>query len=95
MSLHPIKALDHVITEYADYLRTEFRAKDLKLAKPATVEEALRAGGLDWRVDEVDLMTADHYRETKGSKVSYALLGDGMDLKIKAFRLIGQYANAV
>lgn len=31
MSLHPIKALDHVIDEYADYLRTEFRAKDLKL----------------------------------------------------------------
>ena len=25
MSLHPIKALDHVIDEYADYLRTEFR----------------------------------------------------------------------
>ncbi len=31
MPLHPIKALDHVIEEYADYLRTEFRAKDLKL----------------------------------------------------------------
>ena len=31
MSLHPIKALDHVIDEYADYLRTEFRAKDPKL----------------------------------------------------------------
>ena len=31
MALHPIKALDHVIDEYADYLRTEFRAKDPKL----------------------------------------------------------------
>ena len=31
MSLHPIKALEHVIDEYADYLRTEFRAKDSKL----------------------------------------------------------------
>jgi len=31
MSLHPIKALDHVIAEYRDYLRTEFRAKDLEL----------------------------------------------------------------
>ncbi|MDY0169365.1 MAG: DEAD/DEAH box helicase [Thermoguttaceae bacterium] len=31
MSLHPIKALDHVIDEYADYLRTEFRAKDPQL----------------------------------------------------------------
>jgi len=28
MTLHPILALDHVIEEYRDYLRTEFRAKD-------------------------------------------------------------------
>ena len=28
MSLHLIRALDHVITEYRDYLLTEFRAKD-------------------------------------------------------------------
>lgn len=28
MSLHPIRALDHVLDEYRDYLRTEFRAKD-------------------------------------------------------------------
>jgi len=27
MALHPILALDHVIEEYRDYLRTEFRAK--------------------------------------------------------------------
>lgn len=31
MSLHPILALDHVIDEYRDYLRTEFRAKDRAL----------------------------------------------------------------
>jgi len=31
VSLHPIKALDYTIDEYADYLRTEFRAKDRKL----------------------------------------------------------------
>lgn len=31
MSLHTIKALDHVIDEYADYLRTGLRAKDPKL----------------------------------------------------------------
>lgn len=29
------------------------------LAKPATLEEALRTGGLNWRVDQVDLVTAD------------------------------------
>ncbi|MHC4178995.1 MAG: DEAD/DEAH box helicase [Planctomycetota bacterium] len=38
MSLHPIKALDHVIDEYADYLRTEFRAKDAKLREALETE---------------------------------------------------------
>ena len=28
MSLHPILAIDHVLDEYADYLRIEFRAKN-------------------------------------------------------------------
>ena len=41
MSLHPIKALDHVIAEYRDYLRTEFRAKDLELR--AALERELDA----------------------------------------------------
>jgi replicative superfamily II helicase len=31
VTLHPILALDHVIDEYRDYLRTEFRAKDKAL----------------------------------------------------------------
>lgn len=33
--------------------------KGLELGKPATLEEALRAGGLGWQVGSVDLMTAD------------------------------------
>ena len=41
MSLHPIRALDHVIAEYRDYLRTEFRAKDLELR--AALERELDA----------------------------------------------------
>ena len=41
MSLHPIRALDHVIAEYRDYLRTEFRAKDPKLR--AALERELDA----------------------------------------------------
>ena len=36
--LHPIKALDHVVSEYRDYLVTEFRAKDPALR--AALEEA-------------------------------------------------------
>ena len=43
MALHPIRALDHVIDEYADYLRTEFRAKDPKLRK--ALERELDAAG--------------------------------------------------
>lgn len=43
MSLHLIRALDHVIEEYADYPRTEFRAKDLKLR--AALEAELDASG--------------------------------------------------
>jgi len=43
VSLHPIKALDHVIDEYPDYLRTEFRAKDPKLR--AALEAELDARG--------------------------------------------------
>jgi hypothetical protein len=43
MGLHPIKALDHVIDEYAGYLRTEFRAKDPKLAE--ALERELDAPG--------------------------------------------------
>ena len=39
MSLHPILALDHVIREYRDYLRTEFRAKDPGLRE--ALEQAL------------------------------------------------------
>jgi hypothetical protein len=31
MPLHPIRILDHVLDEYRDYLRTEFRAKDPQL----------------------------------------------------------------
>ena len=31
MSLHPIKAVDHVIIAYRDYLPKEFRAKDQAL----------------------------------------------------------------
>src|SRR6266702_4527401 len=33
--------------------------KGLALARPATLDQALKAGGLDWRVGEVDMLTAD------------------------------------
>ena len=52
------------------------------------------AKGTYWGVLNAVLEYVDHYQETKGAKLSYALLGDGMDLKVKAFRLIGEYAQA-
>lgn len=45
MSLHPIKALNHVIDEYRDYLLTEFRAKDPAL-REALERELDRRGFL-------------------------------------------------
>lgn len=43
MALHPILALDHVLDEYRDYLRTEFRAKDpaLKAALERELDQPL------------------------------------------------------
>lgn len=43
MSLHPIRALDHVLGEYRDYLQSEFRAKDPGLR--AALERELDATG--------------------------------------------------
>ena len=45
MSLHPITALDHIIDEYRDYLRTEFQAKDIAL-RQALEDELTRRGFL-------------------------------------------------
>ena len=36
-----------------------WHGEGIQLAKPATVEEALKVGGLNWKVGKVDLMTAD------------------------------------
>jgi Lhr-like helicase len=38
MTLHPIQVLDHVLDEYEDYLRTEFRAKDEQLREALRME---------------------------------------------------------
>lgn len=38
---------------------TPWHGLGIALAKPATVDEALKVGGLDWQVGQVDLVTAD------------------------------------
>jgi phage/plasmid-like protein (TIGR03299 family) len=52
------------------------------------------AKGTYWGALNAILEYVDHHKETARSRISYALLGDGMDLKVKAFRLIREYAQA-
>mgnify|MGYP001571156482 CR=1 FL=1 len=54
MPLHPIRALEHVLDEYRDYLRTEFRAKD-----PALL--ALLPWSVVRTIVPVHFLTADKY----------------------------------
>jgi len=44
--------------------------------------------GTFWGVLNAVLEYVDHYKKVKGSQLGYSLLGEGMKLKIKAFRMI-------
>lgn len=48
--------------------------------------------GTFWGVLNSVLEFIDHHRDVKGSRLSYALMGDGMDLKVRAFNLIREEA---
>jgi hypothetical protein len=48
--------------------------------------------GTFWGVLNAVLEFIDHHREIKGSRLSYALMGDGMELKVRAFTLIREEA---
>ncbi len=82
MALHPIKALDHVIEEYRNYLLTEFRAKDGNLR--AALERELDAPrflaqepffqahrpfkpGKAWRELPLDVRLADVMEQRSGT----------------------------
>ena len=86
MSLHPIKALEHVIDEYADYLRTEFRAKDPRLRE--ALERELDAprflaqepfyqahrpfkSGKRWRDLPIDVKLAQVMEKRSGVEAAY------------------------
>jgi hypothetical protein len=86
MSLHPIKALDHVLEEYRDYLRTEFRAKDANLR--AALDRELDSPGFlaqepffqahrpfksgkAWRELPVDARLAQVMEQRSNSKAAY------------------------
>lgn len=93
MSLHPIKALDHVIDEYADYLRTEFRAKDPTLQ--AALEAELDApgflaqepfyqahrpfkSGTPWRQLPIDVRLAQVMEKRSGTQAAYLHQADAI-----------------
>jgi phage/plasmid-like protein (TIGR03299 family) len=52
------------------------------------------ARGTLWGALNAVLEYVDHHRPVNGSRVPFALLGDGMDLKVRAFRLIRESAGA-
>jgi phage/plasmid-like protein (TIGR03299 family) len=74
----------------------ENRVADVRAARKKIGE--LRAGGkgMDlagsrgtfWGVLNAVLEFIDHHRVIKGSRLSYALMGDGMELKVRAFNMI-------
>lgn len=51
------------------------------------------ADGTFWGVLNAITEYVDYHREINGDRVSYALLGDGRDLKMKAYRLVQEHAN--
>ena len=94
MSLHPIKALERVIDEYADYLRTEFRAKDPKLRE--ALERELDApgflaqepfyqahrpfkGGKRWRDLPIDPRLARVMEKRSGGEAAYRHQSEAID----------------
>ncbi len=50
--------------------------------------------GTYWGALNAVLEYVDHYHAANGSALSYALLGDGMDLKVRAFRIIQEAVKA-
>jgi Domain of unknown function (DUF932) len=46
------------------------------------------AKGTLWGVLNAVLEFVDHHQEIKGSRVAYAMLGDGMEFKSRAFKTI-------
>ena len=87
MSLNPIVALDHVLAEYRDYLRSEFRARDQGL-KDALDRELAREGflaqepfyqahrplkpGARWRDLPLDARLAAALKQRSGNDYSYS-----------------------
>jgi hypothetical protein len=70
------------------------RAKILELRVNGKGAEVDGARGTYWGALNAVLEYVDHHHVANGSALSYALLGDGMDLKVRAFRMIRETAKA-
>jgi phage/plasmid-like protein (TIGR03299 family) len=69
-----------------DVLRSRKEITHLREAgKGASLETA---AGTFWGVLNAIIEYIDHHREIEGARIAYALFGEGMDLKTKAYRLI-------
>src|SRR5438874_13448319 len=94
MALHPIRALDHVLEEYQDYLLTEFRAKDPALR--AALERELDAPlflaqepfyqahrpfkeGRPWKELSIDAKLAQVMERRTGQLRAYCHQSDAID----------------
>jgi len=91
--LHPVRALDHVVEEYRDYLLTEFRAKDPAL-KQALESQLDRPGflaqepffqahrpfkeGARWRDLPIDARLAGVMEQRSGSERAYLHQSDAI-----------------
>ncbi len=64
------------------------RKEITRLRKEGKGMEMDTCRGTFWGVLNAVMEYVDHYKTVKGSQLGYSLLGEGMNLKIKAFRMI-------
>lgn len=74
----------------ADIMQARRKITDLRENGQGAQLEGSR--GTFWGVLNAVLEFVDHHKEVKGARISYALMGDGMELKVRAFRMIQEHA---
>jgi hypothetical protein len=68
------------------------RAKITELRMTGKGAELRGSRGTFWGVLNAVLEYVDHHHKVEQSRIAFALLGDGMDLKMKAFRKVQEEA---
>ena len=86
-----------ILKHWEDRLRETRAARDKINALREEGKGASLKGsaGTFWGALNAILEFVDHHKDVNGSRVAYALLGDGMDLKMRAFAMIqAEFAQA-